>query len=95
MKIDQELLRKTAHLARLSLSPAEEAEIQADLEQILNWMDLLNQVDTEGIEPLMHMTEATNRFREDIAQPALDKKSALSQAPNQDGDYFLVPKVIE
>ncbi len=94
MKINKETLQKTAHLARLTLNAEEEAQMQKDLEQILAWMDLLNAVDTEGVMPLMHMSEAGRQLREDSPKHSLETEKALSQAPTQDGQYFTVPKVI-
>lgn len=95
MSVSIETLRKVAHLAHLALSPAEEVEMQQDLAQILAWMAQLDELNTEGVEPLMHMTQQSNVFREDIPQVPLDKEKALGQAPQQDGNYFIVPKVVE
>lgn len=95
MSVNIETLRKVAHLARLALSPDEEVQMQQDLDQILDWMAQLEELNTEGVEPLMHMAHSSNVFREDVAHTPLEKEKALSQAPKHDGTYFIVPKVVE
>lgn len=95
MKIDQEALRKIAHLARIEVKPAEEAAMLTSMENVLSWMEQLNDIDTEGVEPLIHMMDETNNWREDNSKNTLTTSEALSNAPSQDGTYIKVPKVIE
>ncbi len=95
MKIDRETLRKIAHLARLDLKKEDEESMIADLTGILDWVDQLNEVDTEGVIPLTNMSHEVNMFREDEVGRHLDHNQALKNAPNKDDDYFKVPKVIE
>ena len=95
MKIDQETLRKVAHLARLELSPQEEAPMLQSLESVLSWMEQLNEIDTTGIEPLTHISDRMNALREDMAQNHLTREQALANAPAMDEAFFKVPKVIE
>lgn len=93
--IDKETLQKIAHLARLHIKPEEEAKLQKDMSEILDWVDKLREVDTEGVAPLIHMTEETNVLRKDEVEPSLGKKEALKNAPQTDGQHFLVPKVLK
>ncbi len=94
MKIDQDTLQKIAHLARLELYPSEEKEMTAKLESVLNWMEQLNEVDTEHVAPLTHMTLEVNAFREDIPKVTITRAEALSNAPKHDEKYFRVSKVM-
>ncbi len=95
MKIDREALQKVAHLARLEVKPEEEAALLASMESVLTWMEQLNELDTEGVEPLTHMTDEVNNWREDVAKNALSREKGLSNAPSHDETYIKVPKVIE
>jgi aspartyl-tRNA(Asn)/glutamyl-tRNA(Gln) amidotransferase subunit C len=95
MKADKETLRKIAHLARLEFDPASEEKMLNSLNDILNWVDQLNQVDTTHVEPLTHMSEEVNIMREDEVKPPLPHDRGLFNAPKKDADYFRVPKVIE
>ena len=95
MKIDREALRKVAHLARLEVKPEEEEALLASMESVLTWMEQLNELDTEGVEPLTHMTDEVNNWREDVANNALSRKDGLGNAPSHDEKYINVPKVIE
>lgn len=95
MKIDSESLQKIAHLARLEVKPEEEAGLIESLEKVLTWMEQLDALDTEGVEPLTHMTEEVNNWRTDVPENTLTREEALQNAPDQDGTYIAVPKVIE
>ena len=66
-----------------------------DMTKIITWVEKLNEVDTEGIEPLTSMSHEVNAFREDEVLPHLGHDLALKQAPHHDTDYFRVPKVLE
>lgn len=95
MKITKETLHKVAHLARLNIKQGEEDKLLQDMGEILNWVDQLKEVDTEGVTALTHMTEETNVLREDsVAQP-ISHDEALKNAPATDGNYFKVPKVLK
>ncbi|WP_247237506.1 Asp-tRNA(Asn)/Glu-tRNA(Gln) amidotransferase subunit GatC [Telluribacter sp. SYSU D00476] len=95
MKIDRETLHKIAHLARLEVKPEEEEALLASMENVLTWMEQLNELDTQGVEPLTHVTGEINNWREDVGLNRLTREQALSNAPSQDGTYIKVPKVIE
>ncbi len=95
MKIDIETLRKIAHLARLELDPGKEEAMIKDLNEIITWVEQLQEIDTEGIEPLTNMSHEVNVFREDKAGEHLDRTRALKNAPEHDDEYFRVPKVLK
>lgn len=93
--ITPELLHKIAHLARLEVRPEEEAGLVNSLNDVLTWMEQLNEVDTTGVEPLTHISLETNVLRDDVVANQLPRKQALTNAPQQDGQFFEVPKVLE
>ncbi|MDQ3535171.1 MAG: Asp-tRNA(Asn)/Glu-tRNA(Gln) amidotransferase subunit GatC [Bacteroidota bacterium] len=95
MKIDKETLRKIAHLARLDFEENAEKDMISSMSEILTWVEKLNEVDTENVEPLTHMSMEVNNLREDILLPPLDHEKGLKNAPKKDSDYFRVPKVLE
>lgn len=89
------MLHKIAHLARLEIKPDEEAELAHGLGQVLDWMEQLTEVDTEGVEPLTHVTGEYNVWREDVGRNDLPREEALQLAPQSTEHYVKVPKVIE
>ena len=95
MKIDRELLNKTAHLARLEFDENSAESMMADMSKIITWVEKLNEVDTEGVEPLTTMSHEINVLREDEVKPHLSHERALKNAPKKDTEYFRVPKVME
>ncbi|MBC3541332.1 Asp-tRNA(Asn)/Glu-tRNA(Gln) amidotransferase subunit GatC [Rufibacter sediminis] len=95
MSTNIETLRQLAHLARLEFDESKEQEMLTDLNNILNWVDQLRQLDTQNVEPLIHISEELNVMREDIAQNTVRHEDALKLAPRKDSDYFRVPKVLE
>ena len=94
-KIDIKTVDEVAHLARLEFTDEAKAEIANDMNRMLTFIDKLNELDTEGIEPLIYMTDEFNVMREDIPVETLNQKDALKNAPRKDSDYFKVPKVID
>ena len=95
MKVDKEALQKIAHLARLEVRPEEETDLLNSLNEVLNWMEQLNEVDTTGVEPLTHISGETNVLREDEVKNQLPREQALVNAPQHDGQFFEVPKVMD
>ena len=92
MEIDNDLLRKIAKMAKLSLK--DEEATRKDLCNIVTWAEQLKDVDTSHIEPLPNMSHETNVLREDEdSSPSLPHDQALFNAPSKDTDYFRVPKV--
>ena len=94
-KIDIKTVDEVAHLARLEFSEDGKAEILNDMNRMLAFVDKLNEMDTNGIEPLIYMTDEVNVLREDEAKDTLTQKQALKNAHKKDSDYFKVPKVID
>ncbi len=94
MKLDNKKLRELAHLARLEFSDEELIDIGNDLKKIIEFCDQLKSVDTEGIDPLIYLSDEINVLRDDQIKQGLKKEEALKNAPASDSDYFKVPKVI-
>ncbi len=94
MKITEEIIDQIAHLARLEYEGEAKQAIQKDLENIINFMEKLQEVDTENVEPLIFMTKEVNHLREDIAVQSISQQEALKNAPKKDSDYFRIPKVL-
>ncbi|MBO6536438.1 MAG: Asp-tRNA(Asn)/Glu-tRNA(Gln) amidotransferase subunit GatC [Balneolaceae bacterium] len=95
MSVSEKEARYVADLARLQLTEQEVSSLAKDMNNILGYMDLLNELDTTNVEPLEHVIELTSRFRPDKAESPLSHDDALKNAPDADTDYFRVPKVIE
>jgi aspartyl-tRNA(Asn)/glutamyl-tRNA(Gln) amidotransferase subunit C len=95
MSVNKETIHKIAHLARLELDDAKEEQMAKELSNILEWMETLNQVNTDNVKPLTHMSAEINVLRKDEVKEGLSHKEALHNAPKKDSDYFRVPKVLE
>jgi aspartyl-tRNA(Asn)/glutamyl-tRNA(Gln) amidotransferase subunit C len=93
--INPQLVQKVAHLARLDLSDSELEEFTAQLRSIIEYVEKINQLDTEGVEPLAHCLPVTNCFREDEARDSLEVEQALANAPMRDDAFFRVPKILD
>jgi len=94
-RIDESQVRKVAKLARLELSDVEVKEFAGQLSAILDYVARMNELNTEGIEPLAHCLAVNNVFREDIAKKSLGTEKTLANAPQRDGAFFKVPKILE
>jgi aspartyl-tRNA(Asn)/glutamyl-tRNA(Gln) amidotransferase subunit C len=94
MKIDNELVDRLAHLSRLEFQDAEKEEIRTGLEEMIGFVDKLNQLDTSGVEPLLHITDNKNILRPDIAEQTLQVSDAVKNSAFPEAKYFKVPKVI-
>ncbi|EPR66673.1 Asp-tRNA(Asn)/Glu-tRNA(Gln) amidotransferase subunit GatC [Cyclobacterium qasimii] len=95
MKLDINSLKKIAHLARLEFDENGAKKMTADMTQILDWVEKLNEVDTSNVEPLITMSSEENIMRQDEVGAHLDHEKGLKNAPQRDSDYFRVPKVME
>lgn len=93
-KLNQEEVRHVAKLARLNISDDEVALFTEQLGSILEYVAQLDKVDTENIEPLAHALPIHNVLREDVVKPSLSNDEALANAPQRDGEFFAVPKVL-
>ena len=99
-KVTVEDVQRVAELAHLELKPEETPAMLRDLNAILDYVAELNQLDTTGVVPLAQVSELVDAagrgvLREDVLQPSIDRAAVLSQAPETDGAFFKVPKVIE
>jgi aspartyl-tRNA(Asn)/glutamyl-tRNA(Gln) amidotransferase subunit C len=84
-----------ARLARLALSPEEKDRMRRELDGILAYIDKLRALDTEGVEPTSHAVPLTSVMRDDAPRPSLPRADMLANAPDPNGDFFRVPKIIE
>jgi aspartyl-tRNA(Asn)/glutamyl-tRNA(Gln) amidotransferase subunit C len=87
-------IAKVARLARLALSAEKLAEYGAQLEDILEHAERVGALPTEGVAPTSHPLPMTNAFRPDEVRPSLDRAEVLEQAPNCEGEYFRVPRIL-
>ncbi len=95
MEVNDLLVEKLATLARLSFDEHEKSEIKADLQQMISFIEKLQEVNTEGVEPMLHMSTNTNILRDDVVRGSVTRREALKNAPDSDGTFFKVPKVIK
>ena len=95
MKVDKSVVSDIAHLCRLEMNDTEQENMAKEMSKILNWMEKLNEVNTDHVEPLIHMSTEVNVLRDDKPGNILQHKRALQNAPKKDSNYFRVPKVIE
>ncbi len=90
-----EEVRWVAHLARLELTDEEVQVITRHLSAIVDYVNQLQDVNTEGVEPLAHALDVHNIFRDDSPSPSLPVDAALANAPNRKGDFYSVPAVLD
>ena len=100
VQVTVEEVERVAELAHLELGPDEAPLMLHDLNAILDYVAELNELDTNGVEPLAQVTElvdatGNSALRQDVAQPSLDRSEVMREAPETDGVFFKVPKVIE
>jgi aspartyl-tRNA(Asn)/glutamyl-tRNA(Gln) amidotransferase subunit C len=95
MIVNDELIDNLAELACLEFTAAEKEELKKDLGRMINFIDKLNELDTTGIEPQLHMSEEINTLRADVLEGSVSREEALKNAPLTDGIFFKVPKVIK
>ena len=93
--LDRDMVVRVARLSRLRLEESEISDYLRKLSSILEYVEQLNEVSTEGVEPMAHAVELNNVFRQDTVVPSLTRDLALSNAPKSDGRYFLVPQIID
>jgi len=94
-KIDLNTVDQVAHLARLEFDAKSKEGILTDMNRMLDFVDKLNELDTDQVEPLIYMTNERNVLRPDEIEITISQKEALKNAPKKDSDYFKAPKVIE
>jgi len=94
MEVNDALVDKLAHLARLKFDTSEKEEIKKDLQKMIAFVEKLNELDTTGVEPLLHMSDEINVLRQDEIKGSISREDALKNAPVHDEQFFKVPKVI-
>ena len=94
-KISEKEVKRIAELSRLSLSSEELKKRTQDMNNILNYMDTLNEIDTENIEELYNVHDMNNSLREDNYEDSLDKKDVLANSPSSNSDYVEVPLTVK
>jgi aspartyl-tRNA(Asn)/glutamyl-tRNA(Gln) amidotransferase subunit C len=95
MKVNDKLVERLAHLSRLEFDAEAKIKMKSDFEKILDFVDQLESVDTDGIEPLVYMSSETNVLRVDKVKGEVSQQDALKNAGGKDTDYIRVPKVIK
>lgn len=95
MKVDVQMIDDLAHLARLRFDPSEKESIRMDLEKMVAFVEELQSVDTNGVAPLLYISDANNVLREDKIIGSVSREEALLNSPVNDDTYFKVPKVIK
>jgi aspartyl-tRNA(Asn)/glutamyl-tRNA(Gln) amidotransferase subunit C len=95
MAIDKETVKYVAHLARIELKPKELEKLAQQLKGIIDFIDKLKKLDITNVSPTSHILPLNNVFREDEPKESLTSDKALENAPQRQGDFFGVPKVIE
>jgi len=94
MEVNDELVDKMAHLARLHFSDAEKPAFKKDLQEMISFVEKLNELDTSGIEPVLHMSDNINVLRADEIKGSISREEGLKNAPLHEKQFFKVPKVI-
>jgi aspartyl-tRNA(Asn)/glutamyl-tRNA(Gln) amidotransferase subunit C len=95
MNVNDALIDKLANLSRLQFDESEKEEIKNDLEKMIGFIDKLNELDTTGVEPLLHMSENVNVLRKDAVKGEITREEVFRNAPLHDEEFFKVPKVIK
>ena len=94
MEVTDQLIEKLSVLSRLRFTETEKPGIKKDLQQMIGFVEKLNELDLEHVEPLLFMSGETNVFREDEIRGSITREEALKNAPLHDDKFFKVPKVI-
>ncbi len=95
MKITTDEVKYVANLAKLYVNEAEAEKLTTEMESIINFANMMSEIDTESIEPTNHAMKVQNVFRDDIIENSYSQEDILKNAPSQDGGCYLVPKVVE
>ena len=95
MKITTDEVKYVANLAKLYVNEAEAEKLTGEMESIINFADMLAEIDTESVAPTNHAMKVQNVFREDIVEKSYSQEDILKNAPSQEGGCYLVPKVVE
>ncbi len=95
MQVDDALIDKLSRLAMLRIGEEEKEGLKGDLQKMIGFFDKLKELDTTGVEPLLHMNAPAHTLRPDVPGEMLTREEALLNAPKHDGTFFQVPRVIK
>ena len=95
MSVDQATVRRIARLARIRISDNEVPKLESELNHILGWIEMMDEVDTDNVEPMTSVVETTMRLREDVVSDGGYPEQVTGNAPATDENFFMVPKVVE
>ena len=95
MEVNDALIDKLANLAKLKFDDTEKVQIKNDLQNMIGFIEKMNDIDTTNVEPLLHMTSNVNMLREDVVAGSITNEEALQNAANKNAPFFIVPKVIK
>ena len=95
MEVNNKLIQDIAKLSKLKFDDSAEEKMKVDLEKMIDFVDKLNEIDTEGVDPLIYMSEEVNVLREDKVTESTSQEDALKNAPEKDSDYFKIPTVLK
>lgn len=95
MQITPDLIKYLESLARITLTEDEEKKVGTELQDILSYIDMLNELDTEGVEAMSHAFPITNVFRKDEIKPSMSPEEIVSNAPESQDGTFVVPKTVD
>jgi len=95
MEVNNKLIQDLSRLAKLKFDEQAAEKMKGDLDKIIGFVDKLSEIDTEGIEPLIYLSEEVNVLRADVIANEFSQESALKNAPQKDSDYFKVPTVLK
>ena len=95
MSVDQSTVRRIARLARIKLTPEELPRFEGELNAILKWIEMLNELDTTGVEPMTSVVRMQMKMRADVVTDGSDASQVLANAPRAEDHFYVVPKVVE
>tara|TARA_B110000467_G_C18125129_1_gene370110 strand:- start:275 stop:565 length:291 start_codon:yes stop_codon:yes gene_type:complete len=95
MEVNNKLIEDLSRLAKLEFDEKSAEKMKADLKKIISFVDKLSEIDTEGVEPLIYLSEEVNVLRTDKIANEVSQEDALKNAPQKDSDYFKVPTVLK
>jgi aspartyl-tRNA(Asn)/glutamyl-tRNA(Gln) amidotransferase subunit C len=95
MEVNDAMVEKLAHLSRLKFNDEEKQEIKTDLQRMISFVEKLNELNLDGVEPLLHLSDEVNVLREDEIKGSVSRENALKNAPLHDEEFIKVPKVIK
>lgn len=95
MSVDLKTVKRVAHLARIALTDQDAVKMEGELNAILGFVEQLNEVDVEGVEPMTSVTPMDMKKRSDAVTDGHKSADIIANAPQSDGDFFVVPKVVE